>query len=69
MGWGWFSTSSSDEAETVDPNVVETVAEAIKGVANVEQGLAEADRLLAEIESTSSASSSPINKNSVSGSS
>ena len=70
MPLGWLVGSSSDEIETVDTTVVETVAEAVKGVVNVEQGLAEADRLLAVIEkSTSSASSSSSSQTSVSGSS
>ena len=69
MAWGWFSASSSDETESVSVDFVETVSEVIKSVANVEQGLVEADRLLAEIESTYSANSSSSSQTSVSSSS
>ena len=67
MPWGWF-VSSSSETETVDADFVETVSEAVKGVANVEKDLAEADRLLAIIEKSASSASSS-SKNSVSGTS
>ena len=68
MAWGWFSASSSDETEIVSADFVETVSEVIKNVANVEQGLVEADRLLAEIESTYNASSNSSSQTSTSSS-